>query len=261
VSLDIDIEFVKGLVVQAGKRALEQSENLHFDIKPDKSIVTTADREAEVFLETSLTARYPQFAFFGEEYGFRGPEGAPVWICDPIDGTTGYFHGLPTWGVSLGLVVEGIPTLGVLYLPCTDELFWGERGQGAFCNGVPLRIKDSGEIAPSDIVCVNSGIIRQVDLSTVPGSIFRLGSIALEVAYTARGKIAATVGGGEDIKDVAAALVCLFEAGCDFRYLTGGAVDLTQFSAIDGSNTRRGEPVLYGPPRICDLLQEQIKFL
>src|SRR5436309_4698013 len=137
-----DIELVKHLVVEAGKRALARCGAVACERKADESLVTEVDRETERFLSAELERAYPEFAFLGEEYGRRGRPDAPLWACDPIDGTTNFVFGLPHWCVSVGLVHQGVPLLGALYLPCLDELFWAVRDQGAFCNGVRLQVQD-----------------------------------------------------------------------------------------------------------------------
>src|SRR5215831_17710777 len=115
-----DIELVKRLVVQAGTRALEQWGSAKFEYKADHSLVTAVDRDTEQFLYREVSSAYPEYAFIGEEFGWRGPTGAPVWTCDPIDGTTNYVRGLPHWAVSLGLLDEGASQLGAVYLPALD---------------------------------------------------------------------------------------------------------------------------------------------
>jgi fructose-1,6-bisphosphatase/inositol monophosphatase family enzyme len=255
-----DIELVKRLVVEAGTHALERCGRVDREVKADQTLVTAVDRDTERFLAEALLAATPDFAFLGEEYGLRGPKDAPLWVCDPIDGTTGYVFGLPIWCVSVGLVHEGVPLLGALYLPRLGELFWAVKGQGAYCNGVPLRAIDRDDLHGQDAIAINSGAQRWLDLRSVPGSVFRLGSIASEVAYTARGNLCASVGKREDIKDVAAALCIAFEAGCEFRWLSGPEVDIAAFTADSIAGTaQRDDCMLYAPPRLCAMLQRTLQ--
>jgi fructose-1,6-bisphosphatase/inositol monophosphatase family enzyme len=257
-----DIELVKRLVVEAGKRALARSGKEACEVKADRTLVTAVDRDTERFLAEELGRAHPDFAFLGEEYGRHGPEDAPLWVCDPIDGTTGYVFGLPIWCVSVGLIHQGIPLLGALYLPRQDELFWAVRGEGAFCNGAPLHAIDRDELGPEDPLCVNTTALKSLDLRHLPGSLWRFGSIAAEVAYTARGNFCATVGQREDIKDVAAALCIAFEAGCEFRYLSGPPVDIAAFTAAAGDKSvLRDDYLIYAPPRLCAYLQRTLRRL
>jgi fructose-1,6-bisphosphatase/inositol monophosphatase family enzyme len=253
-----DIELMKRLVVEAGKRALARFGAVACERKADESLVTEVDRDTERFISEELARAYPEFGFIGEEYGRHGDRNAPLWACDPIDGTTNFVFGLPHWCVSLGLVHEGVPLLGALYLPCLDELFWAVRGQGAYCNGVRLHAPDRDSLQAEDPLCLTSTPMKLMDLTPIPGSVVRcLGSVAAEVAYTARGNLCATVGQGEGIVDVAAALCISFEAGCEFRYLSGPPVDLAAFVEEYGSPYRPDKDfLLYGPPSLLAYLQD-----
>jgi fructose-1,6-bisphosphatase/inositol monophosphatase family enzyme len=253
-----DIEIVKRLVVEAGKRALERCGTEACEVKADRTLVTAVDRDTERFLSEELGRAYPEFAFLGEEYGRRGPQDAPLWVCDPIDGTTGYVFGLPVWCVSVGLIHEGVPLLGAIYLPRLDELFWAVRGQGAYCNGVPLRAEDRDELGPEDPLCVSTTALKLLDLRELSGSLWRFGSIAAEVAYTARGNFCGTIGRREDIKDIAAALCIAFEAGCEFRWLSGPPVDIAAFTATSDKAILRDDCLVYAPPRLCAYLQRTL---
>lgn len=250
-----DIELVKRLVVEAGERARQRRGAVVPERKADRSLVTEVDRQTERFLSDALTKAYPEFGFLGEEYGRRGDPEAPLWACDPIDGTTNFVFGLPHWCVSVGLIHRGVPLLGALYLPCQEELFWAVRGGGAFCNGARLHAPDRDALQAEDPLCLTSGPMKHLNLRGLPGVVRCLGSVATEVAYTARGSFCATVGRGESIVDVAAALCVAFEAGCEFRTLSGPPVDLAAFAEEYGREDRRREYLLYGPPRMLAYLQ------
>src|SRR4051794_32985656 len=251
-----DIELVKRLVVEAGKRALARCGAVACERKADESLVTAVDRDTELFLSAELERAYPEFAFLGEEYGRRGPAGAPLWACDPVDGTTNFVFGLPHWCVSLGLGHQGVPLLGALYLPCLDELFWAARGQGAYCNGVRLQVQDRDTLMAEDTLCLTSTPMKLLDTRAVPGVVRCLGSVATEVAYTARGNLCATIGQGEGIIDVGAALCLLLEAGGEFRYLSGPPVDIAAYvEGNDSRSKRERDFLLYGPPRLLKYLQ------
>src|SRR5438552_10586133 len=154
-----DIEQAKRIVVEAGKRALERCGAVDCEFKADDSLVTAVDRETEQFIAAELGKLYPGFAFIGEEYGWRGPKDVPLWACDPIDGTTNFVRGLPHWCVSVGLLDEGVPLLGAVYLPRLDELFWAVKGEGAYCNGVRLKAEDRDELHVEDTLCMTSNSI------------------------------------------------------------------------------------------------------
>jgi fructose-1,6-bisphosphatase/inositol monophosphatase family enzyme len=245
------IDDVKQIVTTAGKRALERCGTVDCEFKSDQSLVTAVDRDTERFVEAELAKLAPGYAFVGEEYGWRGPADAPVWACDPIDGTTNFVYGLPHWCVSVGLLHEGVPLLGAIYLPVLDELFWAVKGEGAFCNGVRLQATDRDALHVEDTICLTSNSLKTLNPEAVNGRLRLLGSIATELAYTARGNLCATVGLKEGIVDVAAALCICFEAGCRFEYLAGGAVDID--ALLHARRTDRH--FVYAPPRLLKHLR------
>jgi myo-inositol-1(or 4)-monophosphatase len=250
-----EIEVVKAIVVEAGKRALTRWGSVQAEKKADLSLVTAVDRETEQFVERELSRLYPGYAFVGEEYGWRGPEDAPVWACDPIDGTTNFVVGMPHWCVSVGLVDNGIPMLGAIYLPVLDELFWAVRGEGAFCNGTRLQARDRDDLEIEDTLCMTSNSLKTLTAEAIPGRLRCLGSIAAELAYTARGSLCATVGLHEGIVDIAAALCLCLEAGCQFRYLRGPQVDIGALVHAQ----RTTEHFVCGPPRLIAYLQKTLR--
>ncbi len=92
--------------------------------------VTEADRRVEQFLRERLSRSYPDHRIVGEEHGESG-SGSTYWIIDPIDGTRSFISGMPTWGILLGLVVEGQPVAGIVHQPHTGETWFADRGSGA----------------------------------------------------------------------------------------------------------------------------------
>jgi len=246
-----DIEQVKRLVVEAGRRALARCGTVTREHKADESLVTAVDRETEQFLHAELSALAPDYAFLGEEYGFQGPADAPFWACDPIDGTTNYVFGIPFWCVSVGLLADGVPEMGAIYLPRLDELFWAVRGRGAYCGGVRLQRRDQDSLHVEDTVCMTSNAAKSLGIEALPSRIRAFGSIAAELAYTARGNLCATIGLREGIVDIAAALCICTEAGCVFRCLSGGTVDIP--ALIQARHTR--SHFVYAPPALASHLQ------
>jgi len=108
--------------------------------KPDRSPVTEADRAVEARLRTHLMARHPSAGFFGEESGSEDGHDGLRFIVDPIDGTRAFMRGLDTWSILLGLEAEGVPVLGVAFMPARGDLFIAAVGHGARMNGRPLHL-------------------------------------------------------------------------------------------------------------------------
>ncbi len=130
------------------------------DIKEDNSPVTIADREAETVLRERIRRTFPTHAILGEEEGEdSATKGAAVrWIVDPIDGTKAFVAGVPLYGVLVGVEVEGIASVGVIYLPATGDMIAARTGGGATWNGRPCRVSDVSDL--SQALVVTSSIRR-----------------------------------------------------------------------------------------------------
>ncbi len=252
---EIDIEFVQEVAREAGRRALARLDSFHAELKADNSYVTEIDRETETFVRDRLETRYPDYAFLGEEFGRHGDADAPLWAVDPIDGTTNLVFGIPLWCVSIGLIVQGEPVGGALYMPRTDEMFYGVKGQGSYFNGVRLHARDRDRLHAEDTLGFTSAAIKNLDASALRGRLRCLGSIAADIAYTARGSLACLVGWSEGAYDMAAALCIAYEAGCIARYLTGEPLDL----GVVLRDSKTLAPFVVAPPNTVELLQANIQ--
>ncbi|MCW5717807.1 MAG: histidinol-phosphatase [Bauldia sp.] len=96
--------------------------------------VTAADREAEQVIRAAIGARYPDDGILGEEFGTTNSHAERIWVIDPIDGTRSFIAGLPVWGVLVGLLTRGTPTIGMMAQPFTGERFFGD-GRRAWFTG------------------------------------------------------------------------------------------------------------------------------
>lgn len=115
--------------------------------KADGSYVTAADCEAERFLRAEIARRFPKDSILGEEEGEHTGSSDRRWIIDPIDGTFSFVHGVPLYGVLVGLEIEEEPVVGVVHLPALGELVTAARGQGCFLNDERVH---TSSIAPLD---------------------------------------------------------------------------------------------------------------
>ena len=109
------------------------------------SVVTDADMESERKIIDILSENFPEHAIYGEETGMRGEEGEYTWYIDPLDGTSNFTRHIPLWGISIGLVKNGEPVLGVLKFPALDILVFAEKGKGCSANG------KTGQVSPRPI--------------------------------------------------------------------------------------------------------------
>jgi myo-inositol-1(or 4)-monophosphatase len=169
---------------------------LVIDQKGRNDFVSQADRESEVVIVHLLTQAFPQDGLLGEEGGQGGPADAPlVWCIDPLDGTSNFLHGAHNWCVSIGLVENGQPILGVIYDPVRDEMFAGGRGIPFTLNGVATTVSSVDAL---DRAVISLGHNARVPLEIfgaetlrllTTGVAFRqLGAGALMLAYVAAGR-------------------------------------------------------------------------
>jgi histidinol-phosphatase len=142
------LHFAQTLAWNAGKITQRYFQtDLKTERKTDDSPVTIADREAEKYLRAAISARYPEHAILGEEEGASGVQDAPWrWILDPIDGTKAFIHGVPIYGVMIGIEQEGEPVIGVVNVPALGEIVYAARGLGCWWNGRPCRVSQTGRL-------------------------------------------------------------------------------------------------------------------
>ena len=136
------------LMIKAARKAgrslvkdFREVENLQVSSKGPGDFVSKADREAERILKEELMAGRPNYGWLGEETGeTEGTDPTRRWIVDPLDGTTNFLHGLPHWAVSVALEHKGEIVAGVVFDAAKDELFFAEKGLGAYMNDQRLRV-------------------------------------------------------------------------------------------------------------------------
>ncbi len=114
--------------------------------KSDGSFVTIADREAEAYLRKTISGRFPDDAILGEEEGESNGRSGRRWIVDPIDGTFSFVHGVPLYGVLIGLEIDGEASLGVVNIPALDEIVYAANELGCFFNGKPSTVSSTATL-------------------------------------------------------------------------------------------------------------------
>ncbi len=221
LDLAAELEFVKGLALEAAEVALARWHRVTPHEKANLSYVTDLDQDLERLIRDRLAARFPDDALTGEEYAAAGGTGPRRWSIDPIDGTGNMVHGLPLWAVSIGLLVRGEPVLGVIAVPPLNELYWGVKGGGAWLDGRRLAARDADAFHNQDNVCVGTNALRVLDPRTLPGRLRDLGSACCEQIFVAADRLQACTFLGEQAHDVAAGVVIAGEAGCRFGTIDG----------------------------------------
>lgn len=210
--------------------------------KVDNSMVTIADKEINHFVIEELNKNFDDL-IIGEEESTGDYGMGRRWFCDPIDGTKAFVWGTPTAMFSLGLVIDGVPVLGVTYDPFLDRLYEGVKGQGSFCNGVPLKVSTQGlRGGIVAITCTVKKIIKDqsifkylidqgVELAVFSGAVSKS-------ALLARGKFVGYVAENVNAHDMAASHVIIEEAGGKITNYNGEKLDYSKpFLGIIVSNT------------------------
>jgi histidinol phosphatase-like enzyme (inositol monophosphatase family) len=125
--------------------------------KADNSFVTAADREAEEYLRTEIGKDFPDDAILGEEEGEKPGRSNRRWILDPIDGTYSFVHGVPLYGVLIGLEIDGEAVLGVVNLPALHEVICAARGLGCFWNDAPACVSATESLSDALLLSTDFG--------------------------------------------------------------------------------------------------------
>ncbi len=149
-----DLQFALDTSRKAGELTLSffRSKSLKVDAKRDDTPVTEADRKAEELIRSRIEKAFPEDGIFGEEFGDKIGRSGRRWILDPIDGTRSFIHGVPLYGVMIGLEVEREMLLGVVNFPALGEIFYGERDGGAFRNGERITVSGIADRRKATVV-------------------------------------------------------------------------------------------------------------
>jgi len=212
----------RGLVRDFG-----EVENLQVSMKGPGDFVSAADQKAERTLQQELAKARPRFGFLLEESGeIPGEDTAHRWVVDPLDGTTNFLHGIPQFAISIALQRDNQVIAGVVHNPITDELFYAEKGTGAFLvtPSRETRLRVSARAQMENAV-VGTGIPHRGhgDASRFSGQLSRvmpqvsgvrrLGAASLDLAYVAAGRLDAYWEEGLQLWDIAAGVLLVQEAG------------------------------------------------
>ncbi len=218
---------------RAAKRLLRdfnEVENLQVSVKGPGDFVSQADMRAEASLREDLEKARPGYAFLMEESGASGSDKwAWRWVVDPLDGTTNFLHGIPHWAISIALerrLPDGGSEVaaGLVYAPVANEMFWAEKGVGAYVNDKRLRVSARRELKDSVFAtgipfAITSGADRLAFARTLSvlmpqtAGIRRFGSAALDLAWTAAGRYDGYWEMGIKPWDIAAGMLIVREAG------------------------------------------------
>ncbi len=198
------LDFTLNLARQAG-HLLRQLYHQHHTLNrksSDIDLVTEADLASERLIVDAIRARFPEQIILSEEglgdWQTVAGQAEHLWLVDPLDGTVNYAHGYPVWGVSLALAQDGQVMLGVIYDPLRDEIFWAERGEGAWCDGRRLHVSTAACLKEAVVATgfpYLRATIRDNNLAEFNAvmprvqGVRRAGAAVLDLAYLAAGRL------------------------------------------------------------------------
>ncbi len=238
VDLADELAFAVSLAERAGVVLMDHYERLeHIDHKSANDVVTEADHLSEALILDAIRARYPGDALLAEETGeHRGSKGAGaeaptsgtgrVWIVDPLDGTVNYANGIPFFCVSIGLVIDGRPAVGVIHDPTRSETFAATATGSATLNGRPIVITNKPKLSDYVVSMSLNGRTAPTRARNVRKAIRisrSMGSASLGLAYVANGRFDAFIQqGGLSTWDIAAAGLIAERGGARVTTMDGG---------------------------------------
>jgi myo-inositol-1(or 4)-monophosphatase len=210
----------------AGRRLIRdfgEVENLQVSRKGPADFVSTADKKSEEILRDRLEKARPGYGFLMEEGGeVKGTDKTHRFIIDPLDGTLNFLHGIPHFGISIGLERDGKLRAGVVFDPMRNEMFWAEENEGCWLENRRLRVASRRKLSEA-VICTGipqlgvDGFEKFMDelvaVRKEVAAVRRFGSAALDLAWVAAGRFDGFWERGLSIWDIAAGFVLVGEAG------------------------------------------------
>lgn len=239
----MDIQRIISLVEETKAIITNREMAAHVKEKGVADYVTQVDVAVQDFLKKALHTLAPDIQFLGEETGLQRMDTDSYWILDPVDGTTNLMHDYQHSVVSLALCSQKEIVMGIVYDPFHDELFSAVKGEGSFLNGKPIHVSSATKLSETIIgigiakrELAKENFARFLKVYENSQDIRRLGSAALELAYTACGR----QGGYFEIYlnpwDYAAGMLLVQEAGGKVTNWKGCALDPAQGNSVIGTN-------------------------
>ena len=220
-------------------RDFGEIEKLQVSNKGPTDFVTNADIKVEKIIIEELKKAKPNYSIISEENGVEiNKDKNNTWIIDPIDGTVNFLHGIPHFAISIALKKENEIVSGLIYDPIKDEMFFGEKNNGAFFNNERIRVSKKNKL--SDCLFATGGKI----VSDYSFLYRKSGSAALDMAYVAAGRYDGYFQKNLNIWDIAAGIIIIKEAG--------GVIN-----EIDASNQKNIE-IITSTPDINSKLREKL---
>jgi myo-inositol-1(or 4)-monophosphatase len=227
------VEAASRVAREAGALLMEHR-GVGFELKGEFDLVTVADRASEKLIVSRLHDLFPDHGIVAEEGGHADMKGEYRWFVDPLDGTTNFAHGFPVFNVTLALAKQNQVIAGVVFDPERNELFAAERGAGATLNGKKIQVSKAKLLEDSLVATgfpskrrhQNVNVHFYYQLAMLTHGVRRAGAAAIDLAWTACGRLEGFWEFGLNPWDMAAGTLLVEEAGGMTSGMRGEALDL-----------------------------------
>ena len=248
------MQFAMEVIRHCGKEAMSFYGRGRRGIKFDEELVTKAEWHLRQQFERQVQEQFPRHQLFDgnlNQDAYAHDETRYLWVFDPLDGVSNFLAGIPIWGMSLALLDNFWPILGVFYMPATGDTFHARADDKAYWGDQPIRISHQNSINDESLLLIYSRFHRNHHTS-FPGKIRNLGCTGAHICYVSMGRAEAAFVKDESYQDLAAAQVILKAAGGNL-YRTDGSI-LAGNAYIDG-NSQAEHLLAAGPPVDEQVLQ------
>jgi len=204
-------------------RDFGEVENLQVSLKGPGDYVSASDKKVEKILVEELQKARPNYSILSEEIGLIKNDEEFKWIIDPIDGTSNFLHGIPHFGISIGLECRKEIICGIIFDPIKDEIFTAEKGNGAYLNMQRMRVSSRTKL--KDCMIFTGGPKEESEKSElaleeykkfsskISTPLRKMGSASLDMAYVAAGRAEGFFQRNLNYWDIAAGIIIVKEAG------------------------------------------------
>jgi len=225
------LDFARDLVLRGGDLALDRFGRAVPRFKADHSVVTEADKAVEEWIVGEIQKHFPGHSILAEEGTFQVSDPAgPLWIIDPIDGTSAFSHCLPVWGVSVAFYERMRGVAAAFFLPVIGDLYTATWDGPARLGEEELPRLVPSELTTESMICISSDFHLRARC-TYPGKARALGSLAANLCYVARGSAVGAFNQESHLWDIAAGALVLERVGGVVRVFDGSTPDFATMVA------------------------------
>jgi myo-inositol-1(or 4)-monophosphatase len=249
--------FATDVIQKLGTESLAYYGQGKSSVKFDEELVTAAELHLTRYFIDALKSSFPSHQLFTnnqEEKNYTHEDKRYLWIHDPIDGVDNFQTGIPIWGMSLALLENFWPILGVFYMPATGDLFHAQADKAAYRGGREIHIPSQPHVDDESLLLTYSRFHKHYT-SKFPGKIRDLGCTTAHICYVALGRADAAIIANESYQGLAAARVIIEAAGGKITRMDGREFFLNEY--LDGQKIE--DHLLVGAPDIFESVNESLK--